>query len=271
MREFIECDTLEETLTYLRAHPRFIALGNTSKILFAFEVCEIPFFRFKKSGVIFHSDSFFAYGGSSLSYVDRALMKRGYTGFEELSTIPGQIGGSLVNNASFLHQCISDPLIKILVYQNGKIFWIQREEADFGYRKSNLNREDFLILGAEFRLKREARKKIEERRVQAIDYRKRIQCETKGTLGSVFQNRDGISVGKALDELGYKGYPFSASVRLSPHHANFLSVLPHTNYHEIYDFITFLSAVLYNNFRMKFPLEIQVITDGGKRDGNGRQ
>ena len=271
MREFAECDTVKETLSYLRAHPHFIALGNTSKILFAFDSCDIPFFRFAKKGVVFHSDSFFAYGGSSLSFVNRALAEKGYTGFEELSTIPGQIGGSLVNNASFLDRCISDLAIKILVYRNGEVVWIYPEDAKFGYRKSALNRENFLILGAEFSLKREERKKIEERIARAIEYRRKVQCETKGTLGSVFQNRDGIKVGKALDELGYRGYRFSFSVRLSPHHANFLSVLPHTNYHEIYDFITFLSAVLYNNFGTKFQWEIQVITNGGKRDGNGRQ
>lgn len=108
VKQYIEFDDYH----VLKNIDKFISLGNTSKILFCFDYSPNVFTKYVKKKIYFFKDKFFVYSGISLLKLNEILMKKNITGFEKLSTIPGLLGGSIVNNASFLDQCISDLLIK---------------------------------------------------------------------------------------------------------------------------------------------------------------
>lgn len=262
VREWITCDSLYDLKRCKRE--RFLAVGNTSKILFAFRYFPGTVLRYTCRNIAFSSDRFFAHAGCSLSECYFRLRERSIGGFELLSTIPGAVGGSIVNNASFLGQCISDHLEAVLIYQGGAFQKIAKEDCGFSYRKSNLQRENLLVVGAWFTIRRKDEREQEETRKRGIAYRKAHQGEHARTLGSTFKNPPGASVGRILDELGYRGYRFSENVRLSPRHGNFILVEPKTNYLEVSSFLTFLKAILYNYLRRETELEIIVIGAYGR-------
>lgn len=265
VKEYIECDDVFQIKKELE-NKEFIALGNTSKILFAFKKSNLRFVKFINNKIVFFKDSFFVYSGASLNYVNHILMKKNITGFEFLSTIPGSIGGSIVNNSSFLEQCISDRLIKILVYENNKIYFIDRKDIYFSYRKSSLRKDNFLILGAYFMVEYKKKSELVLNFKKANDYRKKYQDCHKNTLGSTFKNVDNYKIGKILDELNYKGYVYNKNIKISDVHSNFILVKPYTNYNEINNFINFLKLLLYNYIRKEIEEEIQIIDYDGRRN-----
>lgn len=264
VKEYIECDDLKQAIECLSNKKRFIALGNTSKILFCFDKCEITFFRFLKKKIVFRNDDFFVYSGVSLNYLNHVLMERNITGFEYLSTIPGLIGGSIVNNASFLEQGISDLLIEILVWENKKFTIIKKEDIRFSYRESGLIKDNFFIVGARFKIQHDYRSKINKRYLKALEYRRKKQNISLHTLGSTFKNINDIKIGQVLDSLGYRGFHLDKTCRVSQLHANFIVVDNNANYQEVYNLINFLKEVLYNYLKLKIRLEIQVILEDGR-------
>lgn len=265
VKEYIECDDLIQIKKYL-THRNFIAISNTSKILFSFDKSEVSYVCFIKNKIVFFEKSYFVYSGVSLNYLNHILMKKQITGFEYLSTIPGLVGGSIINNSSFLNQCISDSLIRILVFENGNFFFINKEDIIFKYRYSSLKKNNFLIIGAEFSLKKDIAYQIKKKFEYGQSYRKKFQDLKSNTLGSTFKNGNGYIIGKVLDELKYKGYVFNENLRISNIHSNFILIKPHTNYREINNFINFLKEVLYNYLKEEIKEEIQIIYSDGTRN-----
>lgn len=256
---------IENVIELFNLQNDFIAIGNCSKILFAFDYLSKTIVKFKISKIVYFKDTYFVYSGAKISNVYASLKNKGISGFEYISTIPGLIGGSIVNNASFLGQCISDNLIKILVYEEGKFRWISKDKCNFRYRKTDLNKENFLIIGAMFKVVYLNRNEIEKKHFDAIMYRKNHQNEYINTLGSTFVNKDNLIIGKVLDELGYKGFKYSNNVKISQKHANFIVVNDKTHYLEIYSFIDYLKRLLYYYLKKNISLEINVITKDGKQ------
>ena len=246
----------------------FICIGNTSKILFAFNYLNKNIVKFKMNKIVYFNDSYFIYSGATLSQIYNFLLEKNISGFEYIATIPGMLGGSIVNNASFLSQSISDNLIKILVFDKNNFRWINKIDCKFAYRKSCLNKEDFIIVGAMFKIVKKDKKELIKSRKYADTYRLYHQNEYKNTLGSTFKNQDRLVIGKLLDELGFKGFRYSNNVKISQNHANFILVNNKTHYLEIYTFIDLLKWLLYYYLKKNISLEINVITEDGKQRDN---
>ena len=253
---------IEEVKELLSLKDDFIPISNTSKILFAFDYLDTNVVKFNKSKIVFFKDSYFIYSGTSLSYCYEILKEKGLSGFEYISTIPGLLGGSIVNNASFLNEQISDNIIKVLIYHNNKFYFISKKDCEFNYRSSNLKQNSLLVVGALFKNVYLSKEKLIKRHRYGVEYRKKYQGEFNKTLGSTFKNKDDIIVGKVLDELGYKGFTYSNNVKISKNHANFIVVENKTNFLEIYTFIEFIKKLLYYYLGENISLEINVITDG---------
>jgi len=265
VEELLVTDSLLELVEYLKKHQKYISISNCSKILFAFDNLKIPLVKFTKNNIIYYQNSFFAYSGIRLSQLNNQLSKKGITGFESLATIPGLLGGSIVNNSSFDGQCISDLILKILIFQNNRFLWVDKKECNFSYRNSNLNQESMIIIGALFKLVRCNPNDVNDNTMIAFRKRKEKKHNYLNNLGSTFKNLEGIYIGQVLEKLGFKGYCFNDKISISNEHANFLIIKNDCKYEDILLSLTFLSKVLYNYLGKKVELEIQIIDKYGKR------
>lgn len=156
--------------------------------------------------------------------ISRDVANYGLSGFEFMSGFPGSIGGNIYMNASANAQCISDYLLKIRVYElsTKKVFELKKEELEFGYRNSLLQRKDYIVLDAEFMLEQSDRTSVLKQIQQNLDFRTAHQPNlSKPNAGSVFKNPEGNSAGKLLDEAGAKEFYFN-SARVWAKHANFI-------------------------------------------------
>lgn len=159
-------------------------------------------------------------GGTDLGACVRTAVRSGLEGLEGLAGIPATIGGALRMNAGGQFGQIGTCVSRMLVmHPDGRIQWIDRARAEFGYRTSNLG--DYLILAGEFALPDEAPKVLLDRYRQVWIYKRQHQPVAHRSAGCVFRNPEGHSVGQLADQAGCKGLR-QGGASVSTMHANFI-------------------------------------------------
>lgn len=161
--------------------------------------------------------------GVSLGSLARFAQRRGIADLEWLATVPGTIGGAVVNNAGAHGGDISSILreAEVLIKGRGKCR-IPAREMGYTYRNSRWKaalEKDFLILSAELSLPRGDVHQIEKRMQQLKAIRKHTQ-PAGASLGSIFKNPEGDHAGRIIEAAGLKGYRVG-KVEVSLKHANF--------------------------------------------------
>jgi UDP-N-acetylmuramate dehydrogenase len=169
-----------------------------------------------------HSDTatLTAGGGADLGATVRAAVRGGLEGLEGLAGIPATVGGALWMNAGGRFGQIATCVSRILVmHPDGRIQWIDKVRAGFGYRTSNLA--NYLILAAEFAMPDEAPKVLLDRYRQVWIYKRQHQPLAQRSAGCVFRNPEGHSAGQLVDQAGCKGLRHGGAA-VSTRHANFI-------------------------------------------------
>ncbi len=162
--------------------------------------------------------------GASMPAVARIAKELSLSGFEELSGIPGSIGGMLRMNAGAYGKTISDSLKSVYLYDvyNRKTLVKSKGDMCFSYRKSILDdKKGLIVLSADFLLKRDEKEAIKQRMVYFKEKRKASQPINAFSLGSVFL-RDEAHPAPAylIDKAGLKGMSVGG-IQVSEVHSGF--------------------------------------------------
>jgi UDP-N-acetylenolpyruvoylglucosamine reductase len=149
-----------------------------------------------------------------------ALRDASIGGFEFLEGIPGTIGGALKMNAGTSSESILDRLeILSVVGSDGCCRSLRREEISCCYRRCE-SLDDVVAVKATFVGDPSSPQTI--RAQQLENRRQRLATQPVGhSLGCFFKNRDEMSTGQLLDELGLKGLRCGGAF-VSTIHANFI-------------------------------------------------
>lgn len=145
------------------------------------------------------------------------MRKNGFSGMEGLINIPATIGGAIKNNAGAYGFSISDKLLSVRVFYDGKIFELKRSEIKFSYHYSNLKR--FIILGASFLFENKSEYDI----INLSNKFSYLRGKTQPmglSLGSVFKKVNEKSAGFYIERSGLKGMR-EGGVIVSNKHSNF--------------------------------------------------
>jgi UDP-N-acetylmuramate dehydrogenase len=162
--------------------------------------------------------------GALLDRVVREAVLNGCAGIEELSGIPGTIGGGVIMNAGAFQTCIADTFEQLTSFDwvhNAKRT-IMADEMKFGYRTSFLKNTPCVILSARFRFqKKESPEKLQCVRREILHRRKQKQPLNVPNCGSVFKRPEGNYAGALIEQCDLKGLR-SGAVEVSLKHANFI-------------------------------------------------
>ena len=200
-------------------------LGNGSNLLFS----DKPY-----NGVLIKLDEFNnieflgknkVRAGAGVSLVKLSLLtaKKGLTGLEFASGIPGSVGGAVFMNAGAYKSDMGYIVEKVKVLTPDlKIIYLENKEMNFHYRTSYLQKHPgFICLEVILRLQKGSREAIEE----VIRERRKRRIESQPleypSAGSVFRNPEGTFAGKLIEDLGLKGMKYGGAM-ISDKHANFV-------------------------------------------------
>ena len=173
--------------------------------------------------VSFNAEIVTASAGHGLSKLARKCAAAGLAGLEWAASIPGTVGGSVVNNAGAHGGDIAGCLVSadVLDAAHGRQT-LQVDDLAYGYRTSALKAQAnrrFLVLAATFRLQPGDPTASAARIDEVVAYRKRTQ-PPGASLGSIFKNPPGDYAGRLIEACGLKGLTVGGA-QVSPVHANF--------------------------------------------------
>lgn len=158
--------------------------------------------------------------GVTLSSLINYAKRHGYSGIEELSGIPGTLGGAIYTNAGSFGREIKDVIVSVTIMDRaGDMRVLQRDEIRFTYRGSNLS-DDLIIVNAWVRLIREDEGIVKKRISEFLQRKADTQPIAEPSAGCVFKNPEGDSAGRLIDSAGCKGMRIG-DIEVSSMHANY--------------------------------------------------
>jgi UDP-N-acetylmuramate dehydrogenase len=199
--------------------------------------------------------------GVSLTVLAHKCQAHGLSGLEWAVSVPGTVGGAIVNNAGAhggdMREVVCD--VVVLDARRGPRL-LTNADLDYGYRYSSLKAQTdkrFVVLMALLALQPDDPAAIQERMDSFIAYRKQTQ-PPGASLGSIFKNPDGDYAGRLIEAAGLKGYTIGGA-QVSPIHANFMVNTGGASAADYYRLIQHVQAAVARETGVELELEIELL------------
>ena len=197
--------------------------------------------------------------GVPVGLLAQKLLKEEIAGFEELSGIPGTIGGAVIMNAGAHGKELKDILKKVTAIDyNGNMREFTNEECQFSYRNSRFQKEKYIILQATLELEKGNSTEIKEKMDEYMQFRKEKQPIEYPNAGSTFKRGEDFVTAKLIDEAGLKGYKIGGA-QVSEKHAGFIVNVDNATAKDVIELTDYIKEKIEEKFGKKINLEIQII------------
>lgn len=202
--------------------------------------------------------------GVMMGFLAQKLLKQQITGFEELSGIPGTVGGAVVMNAGAHGKEMKDIITEITaVDYNGNIYNFSNEDALFDYRKSRFQNEDYIIVKIKMLLDEGKEDEIKKKMDEFLQYRKEKQPIEYPNAGSTFKRGNDFITAQLIDQAGLKGYSIG-DAQVSDKHAGFIINKGNATSDEILSLVKYVEKIIFEKFDKKIKLENIVLGESFK-------
>ena len=204
--------------------------------------------------------------GMSLTVLARKCASQGLSGFEWAVSVPGTVGGAVVNNAGAhggdMASCLRSAA---LVDAEKGTQMLTHDDLAYEYRSSALKRREdrrFLVTMATLTLKPDTTEAINARMDEFIAHRKRTQ-PSGASLGSIFKNPPGDYAGRLIELCGLKGSKIGGA-QVSPVHANFFinTQGASASASDYYRLIRLVQEIVHEKTGVLLETEVEVLGEG---------
>lgn len=261
--------TQTEFITLLKIIDDPIILGSCSNVIFSSQGCSKTIISTSKMRDIeIRGTKIIASCGVKGPLLSQKAHENKLSGFEFMIGFPGSIGGNICMNAGAHNQSISDSLTTACVFDKEKheVIYLSNKEMDFGYRHSIIQSGKYVVLGAEFDLKRENPDVIKGLMDRNLEFRRNIQPPlTYPNAGSVFKNPEHDSAGRLLDKAGVKDFNFSR-VAVWQKHANFIINKGEATSEDVLELMLLMQRKVKSTYTIELTPEIRFLGDMNKHE-----
>ncbi len=205
-------------------------------------------------------------------------IQNGLTGLQNLTGIPGTVGGAIYGNAGAYGQTISDFLIDVTVFDGKTIITLPKNQCTFTYRNSIFKKNKYPILEVTFQLKPGDPETLKKESAdilakRLIKYPPGIKCP-----GSFFKNLVAVEIspeilkkippdkivygklpaGALLEEVGAKGQR-SDGIEIASYHANLILNTGNGTAQAFYNLAKTYALKVKEKFGITLEPEVQLI------------
>lgn len=264
---YIKIDDIQHLRTILKFakdhHIAITVLGNGSNVLVLDGGIKgiVLNIRFNKIEMMNLDGKVFANigAGIKISILGHLLLKNELTGFEELSGIPGTIGGAVRMNAGAHGKEFKDIVSSVTCMDyDGNIKQFENEDMHFEYRSSMLKEKSYIVLEVRMEFQKGNEKDIKEKMEEYANYRKEKQPIEYPSAGSTFKRGADFITAKLIDEAGLKGYSIGGA-EVSTKHAGFIINKGNATAKDILELIEYVKYKVEEKFNKKIELEIEIM------------
>ncbi len=207
-------------------------------------------------------EKIYSQAGALLSRVAKMAMNESLTGMEEISGIPGTVGGAVYMNAGAYGGEISSAIETVTYLDNdGEIKTVTAEECDFGYRTSIFETGDKIVLSVVFALKKGNLDEIKEKMADYTNRRKTKQPLAFPSAGSTFKRPEGHFAGALIENAGLKGFTVGKA-QISELHAGFVINLGGATAEDVMGVIRHAQKVVKEKYNVCLEPEVRLIGEG---------
>lgn len=261
-KELIFIDDKKELKEILQTRSNIFLLGNGTNTLINDGNLDISFLSLKRLKNITVEEKKGDYdlvrveAGLDLDDLIDFMEKNDYSGLENITGIPGSVGGLVNMNGGAYGTEIFDCIEEVEVCKNdGEIVKIKTTDLNFKYRTTEIKENKWIVVSALFKFGFGFDKAASED--------KREQRKTKHpldlpNLGSTFKNPEGTFAAKLISDAGLKGYRVG-DVEISPKHPNFVTNLGNATFNDIISVIEHVREVVFEKFGVKLETEIIIL------------
>ncbi len=264
---YIKIDNIQDLRNILKFtkqnHIPITILGNGSNVLVLDEGIKgtVLNIRFNKIEMMNLDKKIFANVGAGvkISVFGHLLLKNAIMGFEELSGIPGTIGGAVRMNAGAHGKEFKDIVTTVTCMDyDGNIHQFENEDMHFEYRRSMLKDKPYIVLEVHMEFQKGEEKDIKEKMEEYATYRKEKQPIEYPSAGSTFKRGTDFITAKLIDEAGLKGYSIGGA-EVSSKHAGFIINKGNATAKDILELIEYVKHEVEEKFNKKIELEIEIM------------
>ena len=209
-----------------------------------------------------------AAAGVNISNLARRLAREGLGGLEWAASVPGTVGGAVVNNAGAFGGCIADHLTDAeIVSPNGAVRTLDAADLVYAYRASALKQQApglVLVRSARLRVHRD-KPELATARILQFQSQRTASQPRQLSAGSIFANPPGDFAGRLVEAAGLKGER-RGGAEISAQHANFIVNTGSATAHDVLSLIKLAPNAVWEQFGIWLTPEVQLVGAWDPRD-----
>lgn len=255
-------DELKSIIRLLEAERiRYMLIGNGSDLLFDDEgydgvILKLSgdFEKCSRSG-----DKIIAGAGRLLSGISNFALKEGLSGMENISGIPGTIGGAVFMNAGSYGTEMKDIVDQVYVVdRSGKEVVLDADQMEFSYRNSIISHGEYIVTKVVLKLEKKEKKIIEEKMAEVRYKRNEKQPLNYPSAGSTFKRPQKGYAAALIDQAGLKGLK-KGGAEVSEKHAGFVINKGMATSKDVISLMKEIRSRVYANSGILLEPEVKII------------
>lgn len=136
---------------------------------------------------------------------------------------------------------------------------LKHADCRWGYRSSLFQNQEYVVLGAYFRLHTTDPRELRARRLSNLELRRKRFPRSEPNAGSVFKRPQGpFKIGEMIEKLGHKGRTLGTAA-ISSKHAGFIVVKRPAQVSDILHLIAFMQREIQRNFEVTTEVEQKIL------------
>ncbi|MEX0658731.1 MAG: UDP-N-acetylmuramate dehydrogenase [Egibacteraceae bacterium] len=210
-------------------------------------------------------------GAERMPVLAARLARAGLGGLAFGVAIPGSLGGAVRMNAGAHGGEMADVLAwadVVRLSSGGGVQRLPAAELGLRYRQTDLPG-DAVVIRAGLVLTPTDAETLREEMAEMKQWRRRSQPVNTPSCGSVFANPEGDSAGRLIEASGMKGYRCGGA-RVSPVHANFITVEPGATAADVHAVLTTVRSTVAEQQGVDLRTEVVLIGFEGPATAGGR-
>lgn len=259
-KNFFEVETKEEVADILENYEKIFIIGNGTNTLINDGILETNFLCMKKLNKIIELGDGVVEAEAGVDFWDlvKYTKEHNYGGLENLAGIPGTLGGLVYMNGGAYGSEIFDHIIEIeIIDEDRNIRKIKKENIDFSYRNTEIQRKKWIVLSATFKFCKEH----DEARVKELkEKREERHPLDMPNLGSSFKNPKGTFAATLIIDAGVQGYRIG-DAQVSTKHPNFIVNHGNATFEDMLKLISYVKEQVKLKSGIELEEEIVIVKE----------
>jgi len=267
---------LEHVIQYLtKKKIEFILIGGGSNLVVSDKGIHCCVVRYVSETPLIErqNNDLIVSGSTWMDDLVKCAAEHNLKGLNNMTGIPGTVGGAVVGNAGAFGKQIGDVISMVYVLdRNGKKKAYKAEDLKFSYRNSIIKQTGDIIVFVRFSLAPDDQGSLKEERSAILDLRrdKHPALATHPSAGSFFRNIEPTSeagkreaAGWFLDQAGAMSLA-SGGAKISEKHANIIVRSNRCSAQDVFHLSEQMSQLVKDKFNIDLVREVRFV---GKFDG----